>query len=1035
MNDRIISDFKNPACEFRGAPFWAWNGKLDQGELRRQIRVMHKMGLGGFFMHSRVGLDTPYLSEEWFDCVRACIDEAEKLDMNAWLYDEDRWPSGAAGGLVTSDPKYRARKMVCEIITDLSSIDTSFDAEALYLAKVDGNKATALRRIEAIPAALADGDALLRFRVRLDEPNPWYNGGTYLDTISKEAVGKFIEVTHEKYKSEISEHFGGRVPGIFTDEPNYGAVLQEEVPGVIVTSWTDTLPEEFAGHYGYDIRECLPELFFDVEGSSRKTRFNYIDCITRMFVEAFGKMIGEWCEENNLAYTGHLLEEDTLKRQTFKVGNCMRFYEYMQAPGIDLLTEHLRIYDVAKQVSSVAHQFDRQWRLTETYGCTGWDFPFLGHKSLGDWQAALGINLRCQHLSWYTMQGQAKRDYPASIFYQSPWWEQYGKVEDYFARINLVMNKGEEIRELLYIHPVESTWIMFKRGYVPDEACDAFDRKFVKLRDCLLQAHLDFDYGDEDIMSRHGSVGMVDGQPVLRIAKAAYKAVVVPEMLTIRKSTLELLKEFAAKGGKVVFSAPAPGMMDVETSTAPAEFAAACQVFDGPCGELVDELEGSCRRVSICGPDGAEIEEALYLLREDKDSACLFICNTGTKDISILENPLARDLKAEFPVAKVVFKTAIAGKVIEMNPDTGTMELIEAVYRDGCYTINTSFPVLGSRLFAVLPEAATTGMSPAVEYSGEQVEVGDSNFEIALTEDNVLPLDRPEYRLGDGEWQDSDYILYIDHAVRDHIGKERRGGRMNQPWTREKVATGNSARIELKYRFKVDFCPASSMRFGIESPELYSKILINGNPFSADSVNGWWCDMSLKTLPVDPAYIKLGENEIVLECVYDSLNPGFECVYLLGDFGISRNGLELAITKPVSGLKVGDWGEQGLDFYSGSVIYHTITDCAPGAGERCFVRVPDFRAPCLRVMVNGVDAGKIAWAPFELDITDYLSGEENRIDIEVFGSRRNSHGPLYMDETWPDWTGPGQFEQYTAEYKLVPSGLMAPPQLVLKTIK
>ena len=108
-------EFKNPGSLFRGAPFWAWNGKLEPDELRRQIRLMKEMGLGGFFMHSRVGLATPYLSNEWFDCIRVCCEEAEKLGMKAWLYDEDRWPSGAAGGLVTKDPKYRARSLVAPV--------------------------------------------------------------------------------------------------------------------------------------------------------------------------------------------------------------------------------------------------------------------------------------------------------------------------------------------------------------------------------------------------------------------------------------------------------------------------------------------------------------------------------------------------------------------------------------------------------------------------------------------------------------------------------------------------------------------------------------------------------------------------------------------------------------------------------------------------------------------------------------------------------------------------------------------------------
>ena len=103
--------FANPPSEFRGAPFWAWNSKLDADELHRQIKIMHEMGLGGFFMHARVGLNTPFLSEEWFELVKNCIADAEKLGMIAYLYDEDTWPSGFAGGKVTCNKKYRQKNL------------------------------------------------------------------------------------------------------------------------------------------------------------------------------------------------------------------------------------------------------------------------------------------------------------------------------------------------------------------------------------------------------------------------------------------------------------------------------------------------------------------------------------------------------------------------------------------------------------------------------------------------------------------------------------------------------------------------------------------------------------------------------------------------------------------------------------------------------------------------------------------------------------------------------------------------------------
>ncbi|MCK4602912.1 MAG: hypothetical protein KAU28_10630, partial [Phycisphaerae bacterium] len=367
-----------------------------------------------------------------------------------------------------------------------------------------GSKAFEVRRINAPsrPGKLAAGESVLVFRAVTAPLSNWYNGYSYLDTLSCEAVKKFIEVTHEAYRSKLRKHFGRFVPGIFTDEPNHGQMMASspdfwgDTHGEeVYAPWTTKLPAIFKKRYGYDIIEHLPEIFLDVDGQAvRPARRDYHDCVTHLFVDAFARQIGQWCEKNKMLHTGHVLAEETLSSQTAVVGSCMRFYEHMQAPGMDILTEYHREYDTAKQVASVARQFGRKWRLTETYGCTGWDFPFAGHKAVGDWQVALGINLRCQHLSWYTMQGEAKRDYPASIFYQSPWWELYPAVEDYFARVHSVMTRGEEVRDLLVIHPVESMWMLCRKGWKEDPAVRRYDAALASLRDTLLAANIDFDY-------------------------------------------------------------------------------------------------------------------------------------------------------------------------------------------------------------------------------------------------------------------------------------------------------------------------------------------------------------------------------------------------------------------------------------------------------------------------------------------------------------------------------------------------------------
>lgn len=104
-----LEPWRNPSAEYRGAPFWSWNNKLDGDKLVRQLGYMKdKMGMGGAYMHPRTGLDTEYMSEEYLDIMAQCVEYCRANNMFACLYDEDRWPSGAAGGLVTkANPDFR----------------------------------------------------------------------------------------------------------------------------------------------------------------------------------------------------------------------------------------------------------------------------------------------------------------------------------------------------------------------------------------------------------------------------------------------------------------------------------------------------------------------------------------------------------------------------------------------------------------------------------------------------------------------------------------------------------------------------------------------------------------------------------------------------------------------------------------------------------------------------------------------------------------------------------------------------------------
>lgn len=1050
MKTTLKKTFANPSSEYRAKPFWAWNGKLEEGELRRQIRAMHQMGLGGFFMHSRVGLATPYLSREWFDLVGACIDEARKLKMEAWLYDEDRWPSGAAGGLVTKNPRYRMRSLVMQKVPALKAIPKDWRVVAIFAATPgEGAVVRNVQRVDASrSSAPGKGQLLYVFHEVLKRPSDWYNGYTYLDTLNPAAVRAFIRTTHEAYRRRVGRQFGRVVPGIFTDEPHYFRDGNNPADGPFKHSipWTGRLCAVFKQRYGYDLVPHLMETVFDVEGRIvTPARYHFSDCLTQLFVDAFSRQIGEWCARHKLMFTGHVLHEDTLASQTDTIGDSMRFYEFMQAPGMDLLTEHWRLYDTAKQVSSAARQFGRTWRLTETYGCTGWDFPLEGHKALGDWQMALGINLRCQHLVWYTMAGEAKRDYPAAISDQSPWWDVYAKVEDYFARVNVVMTRGTEVRDLLVIHPIESMWLLYRKEWKKDPNVKRLDALLPRVRDMLLQQHLDFDYGCEDIMERHGRITRGVRGPELRIGRAAYRAVLVPPLITIRRSTLGLLRRFRDAGGTVVFAGNPAKYVEARPSGEPADLAGKCIRIALAETALTLALAPTCRRVSIRTPNGKEIPSALYLLREDNTAFYLFLCNTSHSAAQFkkdqFKDVLARDRIQACPVAQIVGFADCAGLPQEWHPQDGRTTAARAVRNAaGQWVIKTSLERLASRIFVFPKKPAPSVPAPDPLYREQSVRPFTAKaWDIRLSEPNVLALDRPRYRIGGGAWQPETEILRVDRAVRSVLGISPRGGQMVQPWAQKPDRAHKTVPVELVYTIRINTVPAGIMELALEHPEWFH-ISLNGQPLKAPRATGWWTDRSLRKIQFDAARLHSGANELRLLCDYDA-ESGLEICYLLGNFGVKVKGAQATITPPVTSLKIGDWVKQGLAFYAGHVTYHTNVKLPRCKDTHVFLRLPAFRGVGARVFVNDRPAGVLAWPPYEADITAFVKSAPRavKLGIEILGHRRNSHGPLHHAQKWPAWTGPTEFittgDKWREDYQLVPCGLMKPPELVVKTAR
>ena len=990
--------FRNPPARFRGAPFWGWNNRLDIPQLLRQIDHLKAMGFGGFHIHARTGLDTPYLGDEFMAAVKACAAKAAAESMLCWLYDEDRWPSGFAGGLVTREEKFRSRHLLWT-----ANLQPALTPLATYAVQLKDGCLADYRRLkpgERPPRSARVWHAYLRTAA----PDSWHNDQTYVDVFNPAALARFIELTHERYASAVGEHFGTVVPAIFTDEPQFTKKqffrTANEARDLLLP-FTDDFPETYRAAYKQDLLDHLPELFWNLpDGESSLARYRYHDHTAERFASAFGDTIGRWCERHAIALTGHLLGEVNLT-QTRGVGECMRALRSFHIPGIDILCDRMEL-TTAKQAQSIAHQFGRSGVLSELYGVTNWDFDFVGHKAQGDWQAAMGVTVRVPHLAWVSMAGEAKRDYPASIGPQSPWYAEYPLIEDHFGRVNTVLTRGRPHVRVGVIHPIESYWFSF--GSMEQNQPEMQDREeaFRELPSWLLFGLIDFDYISESLLPTQAGGSERDAKRFM-VGEMAYDAVLVPSLRTIRATTLQRLERFANAGGAVIFAGEIPSLVDGNRSPAAQKLAARCTQVGWRRRDILAALS-PFRDVEIYHGDGVRADSILHQRRDDGKHVYLFFCNTDR----------------EFGRGHARIRVRGKWDVDQLDSMTGRTRPLYSTIDVGDTVIPWSFTPHGHLLIRL---SRRTGRSVRAVAEPKLVEIGriEGPVPVTLSEPNVLMLDQAEWRLNDGEWNAAEEVLRIDDCVRQSLNLPLRGGRMAQPWVDQSEAPV-VALLQLRFSIRSEVT-VDQPSLAIEAPET---VKIH---FDADEVSnrptGWWIDESIATVAL-PA-LAADVHELLLTIPF-TRKTNLEWCYLLGDFGVAIAGRSARIIAPVRELAFGDWTRQGLPFYAGNVTYRCVID---GDDRDLTLAVPKFRAPLLSVNVDDKPAGKIAFAPFELTIG--RSRQRRSLEITAFGNRVNTFGAVHNANEKLNWFGPAAWRQtgasWACEYQLRRMGVLAAPIL------
>ncbi|MDR0845690.1 MAG: hypothetical protein LBN71_10765 [Tannerella sp.] len=1002
--DGLNAQFVTPSKDYGTAPLYVWNTKITREMIDRTMRDMKDKGFGGVFIHPRPGLITEYISDEWYDLFRYTVEVGKELDMNVWIYDENSYPSGFAGGHVPAQMPESYNQGQSLILRKFSVFpDTIPDLFLCYKKEND-----AFRDITSdLKSELGKSGDYYGIRKGYAGKSPWYGGFSYVDLLYPGVTQKFIEITMDGYKRHLGDEFGKTIPGWFTDEPNINP------PGGI--RWTPDLFDVFKAKWGYDLQEQLPSLYEET-GNWKQVRHNYTQTLLQLFIDRWAKPCHDYCEANNLKLTGHYWEHGW--PDIADGGDNMAMYAWHQLPAIDMLFNQYNDESpqaqfgnirAVKELRSVANQMGYKRTLSETYGGGGWEESFEDFKRLGDWEYALGVNFMNQHLSHLSIAGARKYDYPPVFTDHSPWWPYYKTLNLHFARLSMALSAGEQINDILILEPTTSIWLYY--AYRNSNATYMeIGRTFQKFITSLEKQQVEYDLGSENIIKDNGTIK----NNKFVIGKRAYSKVVIPPMTeNIDAPTFALLKEFAQNGGTILaYSTPT--------------------FMDGAPNEEVKVFFSGNKNILILN-NALPIDIAPY-----RSSDVDFQIASGTDLYH--QRRIMDDGQILFLVNSSLTESAkgnlrLNGKdAVELKTITGEMADYPETAKDKQIQISYDLPPAGSLLLYVFNKKQSGYSLPEqVNYTTVLSSTGEA---VTVQDDNVLTIDFCDLKVGNESYNDLHVFYAADKAFKYH------GFNDGNPWntsvqyknsivSRDTFTTGG---FKASYKFTVGTgINTSGMKAVIERSTLYT-VTINGVTIKPEQ-GKWWLDREMDVYSISD-YVKNGENVLSLEVSPMKIHAEIEPVYILGQFKVVPAAKGWTLVAPIENFYTGSWKEQGWPFYAKSVSYlkaYNIADTQAGYS----VFIDKWAGAVCEVLVNGQSAGVIAFKPYSLDVSKLIKKGDNSIEIKVIGSNKNLLGPFHNHPS-PGLVSPGHFRNVKtypsgSDYEQFDYGIMSMDDFGLKT--
>ncbi|NCQ27934.1 MAG: hypothetical protein GW802_10965 [Armatimonadetes bacterium] len=620
------------------------NHRLDLDEIEWQMEEFAKQGYHGVYAHARPGLLTPFMSDEWWQALDKMMEVCRRVGLEFWIWDEDYYPSGLAGGrVVWTDPGLMARELTFTIasVEGARPVEVDFAPGLLLRAfaleehddgtlgpPVDVTRFCGTRRqrwgarylAQRAYSPLIDPIGHPHWRTSFDDnrfalvwqsPAParyticaavlQNRPGAHPDLLRPEGIRSFLELSYQPYADRYPAEMGKLLKGAFTDEPS---------PGCDCFPWTARFPDEFGADHGYSLLDHLPHLALDIDERTPMVRHHYRLTQHRLQKANYVAQIADWCRAHGIRFAGHLTRTEWLSLVAAWWPNELRCYESMDIPSCDPLgasegwADATAYHTGLKVASSAAHLFGKPQAGSDCVAVIGDEASLRDLKYHFDYQLVLGINHFTVHGLSYSVDGPRKDEVPPSIFYQHTQWQHMGVLLDHVSRTAEALTGGRHVCELAVLYPSTSLGCQLKPGAnwrnLPDEA------HIHALSEQLLSHQRDFDFIDEvavqEQVGEDGSLHTLE----------CYRVILLPHLRYLDARTADGLLRFAKGGGRVIAVGTMPKAITDNLAQPLRDWAEDCVEFwQSVDAQALLSLPG----VEVTG-DGAR---DLFVLQREKD--------------------------------------------------------------------------------------------------------------------------------------------------------------------------------------------------------------------------------------------------------------------------------------------------------------------------------------------------------------------------------------------------------------------------------